>query len=117
MRAHHRRNAATWGQLKKHGVGPETELVLEGHFVATSEESALAILEHLRADLGYQVEVAAPPKRRLFRRVAQWNVTSATPPVATNPDHLDAWTDRMVQAAVDHGVEFDGWGTMVARHR
>lgn len=113
LRKHHRENRQTWTMLQRAGVQPDTLLSLEAHFFADSRASATAIADHLRLQHAYSVSVEQQ-KRRLLRRGPRWVVTATALPATTNPDELDAWTDSLVQAAHEHGVDFDGWGTTIS---
>lgn len=111
QRAERRMNVETWRRLQAHGVLPTTVLNPEANFWAPSRASADALAAALR-DLGYTVRTDVA-KRGLLRRKQLWSVVGVAPATTLNPDAIDAWTDDMVDLAVRHGAELDGWGTFL----
>ncbi len=112
QRAQHGDNLEIWHQLQRHGVTPGTPLTPDVNFWARSGAEAEDLAVHLRDGFGYHVRVEVV-KRGFLRRRHLWAVEASTPPMTLNPDAIDAWTDRMVEVAAQHGAEFDGWGTEI----
>lgn len=105
-------NSETWTQLQKHGVTSATLLTPDANFWASSPAIAEVLASHLERQLGYTVS-ADTSRRRLLQRKRLWSVVATTPPRTLDLDAINAWTDEMVDVAVDHNAVFEGWGTAV----
>ena len=101
-------NAATWAQLQRRGVQPETELQLDFTYYAPSKEKA----ERLKAVLA-EYEYAITLKRIGVLPWSKWLVSGRTSKTTLTLEKLNQWVLWMVTAGKESESEFDGWGTEV----
>lgn len=80
------------------------KLKLEFFFYSTSQSKAAALNDHLRTQLGY--ELNEPHRNGLY-----WSVSGWTDPQPIVFEHIKQWSDQMCDLGFEFGCEFDGWGT------
>lgn len=100
------KNLMIWGELQEQGAGEEPELRLTFAYVAPDEARAERLATFLEAETDYELHV------RRHGRVGgrRWFVAGATQPAPLSLETLNAWTEWMIAAGVEHGpCAFDGW--------
>lgn len=98
-------NAATWAQLEKHGVMPNTELQLDFTYYAPSKEKA----ERLQGVLS-EYEYSVVLKKTGVLPWSKWLISGRTSKTTLTLEKLNQWVLWMVTAGKEFDSEFDGWG-------
>jgi hypothetical protein len=112
-----RRNRDIWAGLQERGVAEDTELRLGFIYVAPGEPEAQALVDFLRDETDYDVDVRT---RRdgdddgADEDEDAWFVIGTTQPTAVTLELLDDWAEWMIAAGADVGpCAFDGWAAQL----
>ena len=99
-------NRETWRTLERHGVAPTGAVRLEFAYRAPSAAAAERLVDLLLDRTDYDATV-----QRAGDAPGSYSVIGTTQPTPLSPTMLDRWVEWMISAGLDHGCEFDGWGT------
>ncbi len=108
LAAHERRNEELCQALADRGIDLEEARAVELHFWSAEQHDA-ALLAKALYGLGFLVLVIAPENSESMSR---WNVEAGL----REPVTLIAsneFTTRLIELALEHASEYDGWGTSV----
>ena len=95
---------AAWKKLQEEGLTTKTRLELEFSYKVPSESVAQDFSRGLREKFGYHVETSAIPESE------EWSVKGRTVETTVTLEILKKWISYMVQAGVESGGRFEGWG-------
>ncbi len=99
-------NRATWRTLEQHGVAPAGAVRLEFAYRAPELRAAERLVDLLLDRTDYDASI-----QRTGEGPSRYSVIGTTQPAPLTPERLDRWVEWMVSAGLEHGCEFDGWGT------
>jgi len=106
--AHQRRNDELCRTLADRGIDLEEARAAELHFWCPEQQDA-ALLAKALYQRGFLVLVIAPEQTD---ETTRWNVEAGLKePVALIASN--EFTTRMIELALEHASEYDGWGTSV----
>src|SRR5215217_5784686 len=88
-------NPLIWRQMQDLGVDEQTQMRLAFIFLAPGEAEGRRLVEFLRTETDYDVELREKTARRPAR---EWLVLGATQPTTLSLETLDAWVEWMVAA-------------------
>jgi hypothetical protein len=101
LHGHLERNKTIFVELTKHGWRPEKPLTLDFAYNCPSKEAAESLRTYLKEETDYDLSVQGT------------RLEGSTQPQAVDQQTIQRWTFWMFNAGIDHGCEFDGWGTAV----
>jgi hypothetical protein len=99
------KTAMTWGVLQKHGVTPQTPLIVDLFWYANDAASANALADKLRSGIAHFTDVKQVQ--------GQWSITAQTFPGGYDSAKLQQLVRDMSALGTAHNCEFDGWGAAV----
>ena len=105
MEAHQARNQELVAVIVARGGLLQTRRRVDLHFWSKSEQDAEMLVEALRR-LGVQAVRANPPPG--MDRI--WSVEASLETTVEDVTR-EAYVESLVRLAIQHGSEFDGWGT------
>ena len=95
---------ATWKRMQDEGVTTETLLKLSFGYSVPSEEVARKLSTMLQTKFSYELEVSK------IDGAEQWRIKGSTGQTTVTQEILGKWISYMVQAGVECGGKFEGWG-------
>lgn len=106
-------NREIWAELQEQGVGAESALRLGFIYVAPGEPEARALVDFLREETDYDVDVRSRHDDGPAGEEA-WFVTGTTQATPVTLELLDDWAEWMIAAgAVEGPCAFDGWAAQL----
>ncbi len=97
---------ATWKKLQEGGLTTKTRLQLVFSYTMPSESMARVFSRGLRERFGYHVETSELPASE------GWSLKGRTVETTVTLEILKKWISYMVQAGVESGGRFEGWGAL-----
>jgi hypothetical protein len=115
------RNRDIWAGLQERGVAADTMLRLGFIYVAPGEPEAQALVDFLREETDYDVNVRADRDDGADADAETdpddadaWFVIGMTQPTPVTLDLLDDWVEWMIAAGAAEGpCAFDGWAAQL----
>jgi hypothetical protein len=100
-------NSDDWSTVEGNGVAGGA--LLEFAFSAPNEETATALLEGIRDDLGYAATATEPQGE-----LDDWTVRGTTSEVSITREGLTEWVRRLAAYGLDQdGSVLDGWALLL----
>jgi hypothetical protein len=100
-------NSDDWSTVAENGVAGGA--LLEFAFSAPNEESATALVEGIRDDLGYAATASEPEGE-----LDDWTVRGTTSEVSVTQPGLAEWIRRLAAYGLDQdGSVLDGWAVLI----
>ena len=99
-------NEQTLATLRRHGLGPDTEVRLDFAYRAPNRRAAEGLKQLLAEQTDY--EAAVKSDGGILRK--RWSVVGRTQQTVVSSSILDQWVTWMVTAGLERECEFDGWG-------
>lgn len=100
-------NSDDWSTVAENGVAGGA--VIEFAFAAPNEETATALLEGIRDDLGYAATATEPQGE-----LDDWTVRGTTSEVSVTQAGLGEWVRRLAAYGLDQdGSVLDGWALLI----
>jgi hypothetical protein len=100
-------NSDDWSTVEGNGVAGGA--LLEFAFSAPNEETATALLEGIRDDLGYAASATEPQGE-----LDDWTVRGTTSEVSITREGLAEWVRRLAAYGLDQdGSVLDGWALLL----
>jgi hypothetical protein len=100
-------NSDDWSTVAENGVANAARL--EFAFSAPNEETATALLEGIRDDLGYAATASEPQGE-----LDDWTIRGTTSEVSITQAGLAEWVRRLAAYGLDQdGCVLDGWAVLI----
>lgn len=107
-----RKNLGIWAELERQGIAEDSELRLGFIYIAPGEEEARSLVEFLRQETDYDVDVRAP--QDADGDGTDWFVIGTTQATRVTRERLDDWVEWMIAAGAAEGpCAFDGWAAQL----
>jgi hypothetical protein len=100
-------NSDDWATVEENGVAGSA--LIELAFSAPDEETATALLEGIRDDLGYAATATEPQGE-----LDDWTIRATTSEVSVTEQGLTEWVRRVAAYGLDQdGCVLDGWAVLI----